>query len=51
MLFTSKRFSRTMGDNFFIGLADVHGYNTRNASTQHLHYMSAFGEEHGDKRL
>ena len=37
-LFTYKFSSRLLPDvfdNFFARLADVHGYNTRNASTQH----------------
>ena len=37
-------------DNFFTRLADVHGYNTRNASTQHL-YVSFRGTTRGQKTL
>ena len=37
-------------DNFFTRLADVHGYNTRNASTQHF-YVSFRGTTRGQKTL
>ena len=45
-----KSFASRCVDNFFTRLADVHGYNTPNASTHHL-YVSFRGTTRGTKTL